>query len=135
MPGLRLLRREISRHLRRVRRHRSWAALADGETHGVRKFLKDIVDAFDQFGAAFNQIIRPTAIGTSMRPGTAKTSRPCSRRMAGCMQRAALVRGFDHQGAERQATDNTITARKIPAIGFGIEGKLRDRCPLVQIAS
>ena len=51
--------------------------------------------------------------------------------MTGRVQRPTLVRGFDHESAKRQATNNPITAGKIPAVRFGIEGKLRDHRPLV----
>src|SRR5262245_38949037 len=51
--------------------------------------------------------------------------------MTSRVQRATLIGGFDDESAKRQATNNPITAGKIPTVRVGIEGELRDYCPLL----
>src|SRR5262249_54023967 len=126
----RLLSREIRRGLRCAGRPRRWATLTYSETHGLGQLLQDIVNPFDQFRSTFNEIIRTAATWYVNTSRHRKDLPALLQGMTRRMQRAALVRRFDHQGPQCEATDNAVAAGKIPAIGLGIARKLRHHSPL-----
>src|SRR5712691_11460151 len=126
----RLLSREIRRELWFACRSRRWATLTYGKAYSLGQLLQDIVNPCDQFRPTFNEIIRAAATWHVNTPRHGKDLPALLQGMARRMQRATLVRRFDHQDAQGETTDNPVTARKIPAIGFSIVRKLRHHRPL-----
>src|SRR6266571_5988126 len=127
---LRLLSREIRRELWFACRSRRWATLTYGEAHSLGQLLQDIVNPSDHVRPTFNEIIRAAATWHVNTPRHGKDLTALLQGMARRMQRAALVRRFDHQDAQGETTDNPVTAGKIPAIGFSIVRELRHHSPL-----
>src|SRR5947209_3743743 len=121
----RLLSCEICRGLWCASGPRRWTALTYSQAHGLGQLLQDIVNPFDQFRSTFNEIIRAAATWYVNTSRHGKDLTALFQGMARRVQRATLVRRFDHQGTQCEATDNPVTAGEIPAIGLGIARALR----------
>src|SRR5262245_8689969 len=111
----RLLRRQLGEALRCACPPRRWATLIYGEAYSRGQLLQDIVNPCDQFCPTFNEMVRTTATRRINTPRHGKDLTALLQGMAHCVQRAAVIRRFDHQGPQGEAADNPVTAWKIPA--------------------
>ncbi len=73
---------------------------------------EDVLHAGDERGALLDQPVRAPVTGPE-RPRHGEHLPPLLRRMAGGDERAALLRGLDHDRASREAADQPVAPRKV----------------------
>ena len=103
------------------------AQLPDRRARHRRQRRQHVLRLGDQRGARLQQLLVPSARGSSGWPGTANTSRPCSAASRAVIERARSPRRLDHDDAQRQTGDDAVAAREILAARLEAERHLGDQ--------